>query len=275
MGGFMVSESYEILKKGAFDKEEYNALREIYDQINPKESFNRFYKDRVIFKNGHISYLSLKGKPLTDAKSFSKLKYTNHLNISNTLIEKIDPLSELENLVVLNADNIKIRDIRPLKKLPKLEILSLERARLSCESSWHLEQFSNLKILNLNYSSAAGFPCNVEFLYLRGTHMNKLKASMRSFFYLYFLDISETDIEDISILKDTMERKLRRGICNQRDLTTVKVKLPKDHPDYIEFGKEFEYESVEPIYVCAEKTKIPKDESLIKEYRELGIKLMF
>lgn len=107
-----------------------------------KEAFYTAYNKRI---------LDWSGKRTDDVSSLRHRKSLTSVNLSNTKVAAVEPLSKLENLTELDMSNTPVVWVGPLSKLKKLKKLNLRNTKIN-EIQSNLEQLSglkNLKELNL------------------------------------------------------------------------------------------------------------------------------
>lgn len=123
--------------------------------------------------------------------SLEGLQYASSLeslDISETYIEDIAPLSSLKNLKYLELDRNNIKDVKPLRDLVKLEHLKLYNNYIQDISP--LENLVNLKYLDVHY--------NVDDQLKNGIIDISPVKNMPE---LELLDISANSVEDITPMK--------------------------------------------------------------------------
>lgn len=157
-----------------------------------------------------LEHLEIKSIDLSGLKNLTNLKY---LDISDSGVSNIEPLSKLVNLRELNASDNKIEDITPIAQLPKLEKLSL-----------HDNYIERLPVLNLPCLTSLDISNNLLTDIQPLESLTKLKAlsiennRIKDFTPLKKLPLEELDVSEesessSSLIKDKeLERVLREAL---------------------------------------------------------------
>lgn len=150
-----------------------------------------------------IKHPDFRGLASWEGYDFSRLEFSEDINLSGATITDFSPLGKATNLVKLNLSKTKIEDLSPLLGLQKIEQLNLESTTV--EDFSVLSELKNLKELRLARTTLKdlSFVCelkNLQKLYIAHTQICTLEA-LRGQNQLNVLDISFTKVDSLLPLK--------------------------------------------------------------------------
>ena len=165
-----------------------------------------------------LKFLDISQTAIEDLAPISNVTFLESLNLSNTPTSAIKFIKYSDRLRYLDISNTKIEDISELVNLTNLQALKVEKTPI--QSFAVLNQFKSLQELNLNESGFNNMENLKELSSLESLSLSKntiLNFSLLSqLTALTMLDLSETNFEDLAPLSSLTK-------LVQLDVTTSEV----------------------------------------------------
>ena len=158
--------------------------------------------EEILSFDGNYFKLDLENTEITDISPLSKLTNLTYLNLGDNKITDVSPLSKLTNLTNLRLGSNHITNISPLSNLSNLTSLNLKYNKITDIKP--LRSLTNLTYLNLyknqieDISPLSGLTNLIE-LYLEKNKINDIQ-SLSNLTILTHLYLDDNRIEDISSL---------------------------------------------------------------------------
>lgn len=164
--------------------------------------------DTVIFIDDTVSWM-FNDTIKTDLKPvYDKLKhFTNKTDVDisgDTLIDNLEPLSELTNILYLNCSNTLVSDINPIRNLNEIIKLDISHTNITDISNLkYINGIQNIKADSMHLSdiSVVGLFNNLNNLSISNTDVYDI-SSLSGCNNLSNLNISNTKIKNLEALKD-------------------------------------------------------------------------
>ena len=168
----------------------------------------------------HLTNISLSNLPKLNSP-----KKINTLNLSGSQITDCRSLIDCINLKILDLSNTKINDISTLERMQQLEVLSLEATLVRDISV--LQYLPKLKVLNLSQTPVNELPSQLPKTLLEldisKTDIRDISA-LKGLSQLETLSLSHTDISDISMLRNCRELSTLY-LCNNAYKSSIRKPL--------------------------------------------------
>jgi Leucine-rich repeat (LRR) protein len=223
LDGLLTLNSFTIFGSGL------KSLRPVADLMNLRRLY--IVRGRVVDLSGidqlkSLTQLNLFGNPnLSDLSPLQNLTRLRTLVLNSTSVIDLQPINNLRNLIELDLNNTSVVDLTPLRELRNLRALSLSNTPVTDISV--LSELPALHTISLNGTQISNIEPIGRRKYIYSLDVSRTRtASLEAIAHLttspYYLDIAETQITDLSPIKNFKNLKsLDLSRTNISDLSPI------------------------------------------------------